>query len=191
MNISPGELRDTSSGGEELLDGSSSQKNSVNNGGDLGGGTGIKIRTRQTQDRPSDDNFEPQGTARRRIRLQMKVSPGKLRDTSSSEEEHEAQSTITEAIEGTIHTPNDEPEVESRLLEFDENREIAQQTTSKLMSRVKRDGELGSGQRGSSLSPELPAAHRISSCSSVYVVGVSLVIMLPIIFMGIWSCFGS
>ncbi|KAK9274973.1 hypothetical protein L1049_022230 [Liquidambar formosana] len=50
-------------------------------GDDFVGGTGIKIRTRQAQHRPSSENFE-QGTARRRIRLQTNISPGELRDTS-------------------------------------------------------------------------------------------------------------
>lgn len=63
-----------------------------------GGGTGIKIRSRQPQ-RPISDNFVTQGTAARRIRLQMDSSPGSttndnVRDTNQSNEE-EVQSTHT------------------------------------------------------------------------------------------------
>ena len=43
-----------------------------------GGGTGIKIRTRQT--RPSSNNFETQGIAPRRVRLQKSISPASAAD---------------------------------------------------------------------------------------------------------------
>ncbi|XP_024026858.1 protein NTM1-like 9 isoform X2 [Morus notabilis] len=73
-----------------------------------GGGTGIKIRSRQPQ-RPISDNFVTQGTAARRIRLQMDLSPGSttndnVRDSNQSYEE-EVQSTHTGVSEATEWSP--------------------------------------------------------------------------------------
>lgn len=104
--------------------------NYMNGGGDLGGGsgmkirtyqpmqqpksefigtgTGIRVRTRGPQQRPNSDNFENQGTASRRLRLQMelsaepvKVSAGcvddsQMRSASLGEEEEEVQSALTQ-----------------------------------------------------------------------------------------------
>lgn len=82
---------------EELSD----KTNHVNNGSIPVGGTGIKIRTRRSQQQPISNNFGSQGTAPRRIRLQMKSSLGLVRSSevtsaSSRKEEDEVQSTVTE-----------------------------------------------------------------------------------------------
>ncbi|XWS61481.1 hypothetical protein CRYUN_Cryun07bG0129300 [Craigia yunnanensis] len=107
----------------------SSLKNYMNNGGDLGGGTGmktrtyqplqqsnsenlgtigtgIKIRTRGPHQRPNSDNIVNQGTAPRRIRLQMKLSTGPMKVSagcvddakmrSAGLDEEEVQSALTE-----------------------------------------------------------------------------------------------
>lgn len=81
---------------EELTD----KTKCVNNGSTPVGGTGIKIRTRQPQQQPISNNFGSQGTAPRRIRLQMS-SPGpvcssEVTSASSRKEEDEVQSTVTE-----------------------------------------------------------------------------------------------
>jgi hypothetical protein len=64
------------------------------------GGTGIKIRTRQPQNQPSSGSFVCQGTAPRRIRLQMKISGGSVCHNevigANRSEEDEVQSTLTE-----------------------------------------------------------------------------------------------
>lgn len=76
-------------------------KNPVNYGGEFAGGTGIKIRTRQPQQPPDPYNFVSQGTAPRRLHLQIKLSTtppvgnGEEKDVSHSKED-EVQSAFTE-----------------------------------------------------------------------------------------------
>lgn len=82
------------------LEESTSREYPVDYCGNHGGGTGIKIRTRQPQRQPVLDNCESQGTAPRRIRLLMNSSPGSIlndnvRDSTQREEE-EVRSTDTE-----------------------------------------------------------------------------------------------
>lgn len=67
------------------LEASSAQRNHVNYGGDPVGGTGIKIRTRQSQPQQTPESFVTQGIAPRRIRLQMH----EVMDASSNEEQEE------------------------------------------------------------------------------------------------------
>lgn len=69
------------------LEASSTQRNHVNYGGDPVGGTGIKIRTRQSQPQQTPESFVTQGIAPRRTRLQMH----EVMDSSSNAEQ-EAQS---------------------------------------------------------------------------------------------------
>ncbi|XVF12816.1 hypothetical protein REPUB_Repub08aG0152700 [Reevesia pubescens] len=105
-------------------------KNYMNSGGDLGGGigiktgtyqplqqsnsdnfgtlgTGIKIKTRGLPQRPDSDNIVNQGTAPRRLRLQMKLSTGPMKvsagcvgdgkvTSAGLGEEEEVQSALTE-----------------------------------------------------------------------------------------------
>lgn len=172
------------------MEGSTNQKNVINNGGDIVGGTGIKIRTRQPPNRPSTEPSVSQGIAARRIRLQMKISSGVM-EASSSDVEHEAKSTVIQAEEGTEHSSTtDEQAKESRPAEFDNNNdeEISQELTTKLrLRKAKQDGESSSSsQMGSSSSviPEAPAAacHGGLSSASVYVVGICLFIVLFVIF---------
>lgn len=65
-------------------------------------GTGIKIRTRQPQVRRHADNFVPQGSASRRLRLQVthsadSVGNRKVNDATHVEDEDEVKSAVTEA----------------------------------------------------------------------------------------------
>lgn len=82
--------------------------NSVNYGGDFAVGTGIKIRTRQPQQRPNSFNSVNQGTAQRRLRLQVTLSPpmvggDKQKDLGHSVEDDEVQSGVTKVeITGQI-----------------------------------------------------------------------------------------
>uniref|UniRef100_A0A5B6YH27 NAC domain-containing protein n=1 Tax=Davidia involucrata TaxID=16924 RepID=A0A5B6YH27_DAVIN len=183
------------------LEDSASQMNPVNNSRELVGGTGIKIRTRKLQNQPCNENFTTQGTAPRRIRLQMKLSPVSVScgqsDASSYSKEQEARSTAAEARGDAEHTATtDEPE-ESHLLKLDKNSETASdengETTQesispRLRSRVKRDGEIGNCQMVSSPLLVAPSTRRGPSFSSVYIVSVSLVIILLIVFIEIWKC---
>jgi len=82
---------------EELAD----KTNRVNNGSIPVGGTGIKIRTRQPQQQPISRNSGFQGNAKRRIRLQMKISLGsvcssEVTDANSRKEDDEVQSNVYE-----------------------------------------------------------------------------------------------
>nr|AAM47025.1 nam-like protein 1 [Petunia x hybrida] len=65
---------------------------------DSGSGTGIKLRTRQMQNQPDDRQSRMQGTANRRIRLQMKlqVGPVKSRIHSDSSQGAESDEAATE-----------------------------------------------------------------------------------------------
>lgn len=82
--------------GEEF----SSRKDSVNHGYDQVGRTRIRIKTRQPQQQSNSENYVTQGTAPRRIRLQMNVSTGSVVDSNvrdrDDEEEDEVQSTNTD-----------------------------------------------------------------------------------------------
>lgn len=77
--------------------------NLVNHSSSPVGGTGIKIRTRQPrqlQQQPNSDNFGTQGTAPRRIRLQMRISYESVCHSevggANAKEEEEVESTLTE-----------------------------------------------------------------------------------------------
>ncbi|XP_007039299.2 PREDICTED: protein NTM1-like 9 [Theobroma cacao] len=204
-----------------------SLKNNMNNGGNLGGGTGmntrtfeppqqpnsdnfatlgigtgIKIRTRAPQQRANSDNFVNQGTAPRRIRLQMKpsngpmkvsagcVDDGKMRSTGLGEEE-EVQSALTEITEaeaaGQIPS-SDESEKENQLLKFDGSGDIAEESCTKLRQRVKQDGEPCSSQIGPSVHSKVAPAHHRSRSLSIVVFTVFLITILLALFMGIWRC---
>lgn len=63
------------------------------------GGSVIKIKNRQPQHQPNSDKFGTQGTAPRRILMQMNISTGsacysEVRGASCSEGEDEVQSTV-------------------------------------------------------------------------------------------------
>jgi len=82
---------------EELAD----KTNRINNGSIPVGGTGIKIRTRQPQQQPISRNSGFQGNAKRRIRLQMKISLGsvcssEVTGANSRKEDDEVQSNVYE-----------------------------------------------------------------------------------------------
>ncbi|XP_030500263.2 NAC domain-containing protein 14 [Cannabis sativa] len=82
------------------------EESDVNPNGDLGSGTGIKIRTRESQPEPSSDNFISQGDSLRRLRLQINTMPqsvanDNLKGVGQNKESEEVQSNITEdTVEG-------------------------------------------------------------------------------------------
>ncbi|XWS50213.1 hypothetical protein CRYUN_Cryun12cG0069600 [Craigia yunnanensis] len=131
------------------------QHSNSKNFGTLGTGTGIKIRTRGPQQRPNSDNIINQGTALRRIRLEMKLSTGPMKvsagcvddgkmRSASLGEEVEVQSALTEVTEAEATgqtSSSDESEKENQLLRFDGRGDIAEESSTKLRQRVKQDGE--------------------------------------------------
>uniref|UniRef100_A0A6N2MS43 NAC domain-containing protein n=1 Tax=Salix viminalis TaxID=40686 RepID=A0A6N2MS43_SALVM len=169
-------------------------------------GTGIKIRTRQPQFRRHSDNFVSQGSASRRLRLQATGDAEKQASTVD-EDEDEVQSAVTEATGDAKKqaTTVDEDEVQSAVTEVTgdaekqattaddlqnetpiviskANWEIAEESSSNLRLRVKREAGPASGQIASSA---FPAAHHGHKSLSVYV-SIFLLLILFIAFAGIW-----
>ncbi|KAG6688106.1 hypothetical protein I3842_11G107300 [Carya illinoinensis] len=98
------------------------EKNPVNYSSGPVGGSVIKIRSRQPLHQPNSDKFGTQGTAPRRILMQMNTSTGsacysEVRGGSCSEGEDEVQSTVLEDKQSLDCRPTfSEPEEDSELL---------------------------------------------------------------------------
>ncbi|KAL5764379.1 hypothetical protein ACOSQ2_016973 [Xanthoceras sorbifolium] len=171
---------------------SSTPKNPVNSTGDSAGGTGIEIRTRQPQNRPKSDNFVIQGTAPRRIRLQMKLSPTPVgnveeKDVNHREEEDEVQSALTEVNEAKEKTHiSDDVDRESQQLKFDKSRNMTEESSPKLRLRVKGDGESGNVKMEASECSGSPPALAGRRTSIIYSLGIFLIMIVFIIF----TCLG-
>lgn len=172
---------------------SSALNNSANHGGNFAGGTGIKIRIRQPQQRPNSFNSVYQGTAKRRVRLQVGLSPpvgggDKRRDLSHSEEEDEVQSGVTKINETAeqSHTYGraDGGDGESQ---GDKIKEIKEESSTNLRLRVKHDGECGNCEVEPSEFVEAPSARCGRSLSLVYKLSILLVIIFFITFTGMWK----
>ncbi|XP_042489700.1 protein NTM1-like 9 [Macadamia integrifolia] len=159
---------------------STSQKNSVKNGGGPID-TGIKIRTRQAQQQSGPHNLSTQGTAPRRIRLQTQFS---CRGTmcnkamaSSCEEEHEVKPKVVEAIFGLDSSTVDKPEGGEIL----DHSGIAEELKAKLRLRSRGDTVKVSNQFGVLL------VRRRSNSSAVYIVCVAVLIFLVIVCISVWG----
>ncbi|CAK7357512.1 unnamed protein product [Dovyalis caffra] len=168
-----------------------SQITSVDYGNGVSG-TGIKIRTRQPQVQPHSDNFVAQGSAPRRIRLQMKLSVDsvgdcKAKDAAHLEDEDEVQSAVTEATGYAEKQPPtvDDLQKESPLPGSNSSREIAEESSSNLRLRMKKEGESESRQIASSAFPAAPPAHHGHKSLSVYI-SVFILVIAFIAFTGIW-----
>ncbi|KAK4423226.1 protein NTM1-like 9 [Sesamum alatum] len=138
--------------------------------------TGIKIRPRQPRDRPSLGNSANQGTASRRIRLCTGCGPTSISCEKSKGEEDESQSLVTQATKDIDRTSNSQ-ESEGGIL--DENKETAETRDQTLA--VKRC--LASFK----LSEKLPA-NRGSIYLKEYGVSTYLVIIVSVVFLGMWIC---
>lgn len=193
---SAGSIMGLSYGLSNKLEDSTSQNDPVITGSSPICGTGIKIRTRQPQNQATSENVLWQGTAPRRIRLEMELSSesvcqGGLGDTNSkteSGEKQKARSTPSEALQTA-----DEPEVssllkvdEERETKYDEIKETDQERSRRLGSRGKRDG--GSKEMQSSILIKSSFARRGTSSSSIYIVGISLLVILFIVSVGVSKC---
>ncbi|KAL6280751.1 hypothetical protein ACE6H2_017632 [Prunus campanulata] len=157
-----------------------SRKNSVNYGSDIVGITGIRIKARQPQQPLKSDESGTQGTAPRRIRLQMNpVAGSNVRDPTPRKED-EVQSTINETGESTQEIPDsDEHDAGCHLSKLEVNgkmaedspaeivyksRETAEEAPGKLKLRMGRDSSLHSNHTGLSVaSKALPKHHGLIS----------------------------
>ncbi|XWS48704.1 hypothetical protein CRYUN_Cryun13aG0099200 [Craigia yunnanensis] len=199
-----------------------SLKKYMNNSGDLGGGTGmrtrtyqplqqsnsedfgtigtgIKIRTRGPQQRPNSDIIINQGTAPRRIRLQMKLSTGPMKVSagcvedckmrSAGLDEEEVQSALTEVTKAEAtgqSTSFDDSEKENQLLKFDPSGDVAEESSTKLRQRVKQDGEHCSSKTGPLVHSKAAPMHHRSSSLSIIVIVVFIITLLFALVMVIW-----
>ncbi|KAL4284470.1 hypothetical protein GQ457_16G025690 [Hibiscus cannabinus] len=165
------------------------------------GTEGIRIRSHGAEQQPNFDNTINQGTAPRRIRLQMKLSCGPVKvsagcvddsKTRSAFPGEEVQSALTEVTEaeatGQTSSSNGESEKESQPLEPNRDKDIAEESSTKLRQRVKQEGEQGSREMDPSVqSNAAPTYHRRRlSTLSVLVIAVLIITMLMVIVMGIW-----
>lgn len=213
-----GDLGDYSAGQETLYNGpamgsfySSVRKveepttltNHVNDGGNLGG-TGIKIRTRQTQHRPNSVQFgnqgnaqrrirlqmpgtyDNQGYAQRRIRLQMKLPPGTYGNqeetTAAPCEEEEVQSALTKAVEEE-ETPKTQKEIQ--LVESDEKKGINEEAATELRQRVKSNEPGNSSMDEAVAHPKAVPLRRGLKSSFSPMLGIFIITILLIFFLGI------
>ncbi|XP_019056115.1 PREDICTED: protein NTM1-like 9 isoform X2 [Nelumbo nucifera] len=154
------------------------QQSLVYNSGAVGGGSGIRLRTRQPQYQLNSLDIMSQGTAPRRIRLQKKLSRRVYSSCNKARvdaEEHEEKPKIAE-LQGreTVKAPSTE-EVQKRTTSTLDS-ELAQEFDKKLRFRSKQDGVVFGEQQGlSSLFKD-----RRPGFPSFYVVGVAVVAMLSL-----------
>ncbi|KAL3342391.1 hypothetical protein AABB24_026419 [Solanum stoloniferum] len=154
-----------------------------------GSGTGIKLRTRQMHNQPDDTQFnqpddtQPQGTAHRRIRLQVKmqVGPVECRMRSASCQGPEIHQAVAEGEKAS-------DEHSSTTSDNTTHKDLEGVTgeTDDLSTRVK-DADDSPVQE--SLDVSLKTATKLSSSSHVYMSKVLVVASLLVIFIGVWGCF--
>ncbi|KAF9667086.1 hypothetical protein SADUNF_Sadunf16G0296400 [Salix dunnii] len=165
----------------------------VNNGSGVSG-TGIKIRARQPQVRPQSDVFTAQGSASRRIHLQLRtellsesVGDCKVKDAGYIEDEDEVQSAVTEATGDTAKQTlvADYLQKENPLSSSMTSWEIVEESSTNLRLRVKKEGESESSQIATSAFPVAPPENHGRKSLSVYISIFPLLISI-IVLAGIW-----
>ncbi|CAK9158264.1 unnamed protein product [Ilex paraguariensis] len=167
----------------------SNQSNAV--GSDDTFGTGIKRRTRQPQNQLCAQNFETQGTAMRRIRLQVEPQVGPVqcslpRAMCSSEENHETKPPGAEDEKATKkHTTTDETQDIFTPESNKDGAELAQDLSTTVDS--KEDFAIGCPKKVLSVSSKVVALRSI--LPSVHMPCVLLVVGVFIVFTGTWMCF--
>lgn len=149
---------------------------------DSGSGTGIKLRKRQMHNQPDDMQSRPQGTANRRIRLQMKmqVGPVECRMRTDSSQDAESHQAVTEGEKAS-----------------DEHSSTASDTTHEVSERISGEADdLSSRVKDADDSPvqespdvSLKTATKLSSPSHFYMSKVLVVASLLVVFIGVWGCF--
>ncbi|GLT51018.1 hypothetical protein SLA2020_244660 [Shorea laevis] len=192
QNISPDSAMASFSGSVHGLEEPSSLNNPVNGSGVLLGGPGIRIRTRQPQHQPNSVNFVTQGTAPRRIRLQMRLSPGSFDNDKETNaglyEEEEVQSALSKATEVE---DTGEPEKENQLLNLDENKGTGEGSSIKLRKRVKSDSEPKSTKVDQAAVQQTAPMRHGSSSSFSLMLGIFSILVLFVFVLGIWRCLSS
>ncbi|KAK6794726.1 hypothetical protein RDI58_008179 [Solanum bulbocastanum] len=156
-----------------------------------GSGTGIKLRIRKMHNQPDDTQFNqpddtqsrPQGTAHRRIRLQVKMQVGPVEcrmrsDSSQGAEIHQAVAEGEKASDEHSSTTSDNT--------THKDLEGVTGETDDLSTQVK-DADDSPVQK--SLDVSLKTATKLSSSSHVYMSKVLVVASLLVIFIGVWGCF--
>ncbi|XP_059304431.1 protein NTM1-like 9 isoform X2 [Lycium ferocissimum] len=145
-----------------------------------GSGTGIKIRPRQIHNPPDDMQSRPQGTANRRIRLQMKmqVGPVECGIRSRGAESHQAVSEGEKASDEHSSTASDTT---------CEKYEGVSGDTDDLSTRVE-DADDSPVQE--SLDASLKTASKLSTSSHVYMSKVLVVASLLAVVIGVWGFIG-
>ncbi|PHU23331.1 NAC domain-containing protein 86 [Capsicum chinense] len=148
---------------------------------DSGSGTGIKLRPRPMHNQPDDMQSRPQGTAPRRIRLQMKMQVGPVEcctrpDSSQEAGSHQAVTDGEKASDEHNPTASDttHEEYEGVSGEVDD-----------LSTRVK-DADDSPVQE--SLDEPLKTVTKLSSSSHIYMTKFLVVASLLVVFIGVWGC---
>ncbi|GLT64668.1 hypothetical protein SLA2020_371460 [Shorea laevis] len=179
-------------GSDHNLEEPTSLNNPVNGRSDLVGGTGIRIRTRQPQHQPNSVNFVTQGIAPRRIRLEMKLSPGSFdieKETNAGldEEVQSAPTKATEEVEDTL-----KPQKENQLFKFGESEGTGEESSIKLRRRVKSDSEPNSTEvRQAAVHSKAAALHHGSSLSFSIMLSIIIIVVLLVFFLATWRCLSS
>lgn len=140
--------------------------NSITAGNDDIFGTGIRIRTREQHNQPSNANSGLQGTAPRRIRLQKKLQVGPVcysgfGDLSNKEENPEPKTPIVAKAE-------EELEQDTSFSKIENGTELAKEVKLKMKSK-----------------PSRGALSWISS--AMYMLPVLVVVGLSILVSGMWK----
>ncbi|GAA0169353.1 hypothetical protein LIER_23862 [Lithospermum erythrorhizon] len=159
-----------------------SERSNSSHATDFTDGFGITIRERQHQNRPSSDYFTPQGIAPRRIRLQVVPAP-----SNSCVNDDKEVSTVSEVGSNTdSFDASDIPEVNS----FGQDRN---ETADKFIRMLRRRAKAGRSKHAGA--KEIPVYSSVGfkkirgpSLPKVYVMGVYLIMVLSIVFTGIWKC---
>lgn len=76
-------------------------------------------------------------------------------------------------------------------MKSEESRGTNEESSAKLRFRVKRDALLGGSQLEMSEFAKAPALHHAPRSSLVYIAGVSLVVVMSAVFIGVWRHFKS
>ncbi|PIN00439.1 hypothetical protein CDL12_27058 [Handroanthus impetiginosus] len=143
--------------------------------------TGIKIQSRQPQDRPSSVNSTSQGTASRRIRLLTGFGPNFICREKSKVEKHESESLITPATKDVDRISQSQGSEDGIL---SENKDT--QTCDPAVA-VKNSQHGSAKMAPFKLSTTFSASRGSSSSySKVYVASIYVVIILSVVFLGMW-----
>ncbi|CAA2972503.1 NTM1-like 9 [Olea europaea subsp. europaea] len=157
------------------------QANPIEDGRNPVGGTGIKIQLRQP--RSLQIPGRAQGTASRRIRLLTEPGPDSIcTDKSLNASITEEQESAVMEVGKDIYRTSKLPEPEGRILNKKMN---TAQTSNPRLQLTKQGSENDSAKTGSFM---LLFAPRVARYLTLYAVCSYLIIILSIVFLGVWKC---